>query len=94
MKLKKHFFLCFVLFFKYAAWADAKWQFVCLMPNGRYGHDAAATPDGRIYAIGGTDLRVYKNEEKSNIFLVQEKQLYAGKVQETVEVPDIFKLGK
>lgn len=55
---------------------------------------AVATPDGKIYAIGGTDVGVYKNRENINIFLPQEKQLYEGKVQETVEVLDIFKLGK
>jgi len=53
MKLKKHFFLCFVLFFMFTAWADAKWRFVCSMPNGRYGHDAALGPDGKIYVMGG-----------------------------------------
>jgi N-acetylneuraminic acid mutarotase len=53
MKLQKHFFLCFVLFFVFTAWADAKWRFVCPMPNGRYGHDAALGPDGKIYVMGG-----------------------------------------
>ena len=53
---------------------------------------AVATPDGKIYAIGGTDVGAYKNRKKLNFFLPKGKELYEGKVQDTVEVLDIFKL--
>ena len=52
---------------------------------------AVATPDGKIYAIGGTDKGAYKIKDKINQFLPRKKRLYAGKIQDTVEVLDIFK---
>ncbi len=60
--------------------------------NTRRGDLAAvATPDGRIYAIGGTDKGAYKDREQINAFLPSGKELYEGKVQETVEALDISK---
>lgn len=50
---------------------------------------AVATPDGKIYAIGGTDVGAYENSEKINFFLSDKHGLYTGKVQDTVEVLDI-----
>jgi N-acetylneuraminic acid mutarotase len=55
---------------------------------------AVATPKGKIYVIGGTDVGAYDVKEAINRFLPSKKELYAGKVQDTVEVLDIFKLGK
>ena len=51
---------------------------------------AVATPDGKIYAIGGTDAGAYERRELLNYFLPASKKLYKGKVQDTVEVLDIF----
>jgi hypothetical protein len=51
---------------------------------------AVATPDGKIYAIGGTDVGAYKNRKKLNLLLPKKKELYTGKVQDTVEVLDVF----
>ncbi|MCF6249311.1 MAG: hypothetical protein L3J69_18435 [Desulfobacula sp.] len=50
---------------------------------------AVATPDGKIYAIGGTDAGAY-NKVKGilNTFLPQDKKLYEGQVQDTVEMLD------
>jgi hypothetical protein len=59
---------------------------------------AVATPDGKIYAIGGSDVGAYKN--KANWIhltrLVPKNELsgYEGKVQESVEVLDIYKWRK
>ena len=53
---------------------------------------AVATPDGKIYAIGGTDVGAYENRRGVNFFLPKRLELYTGKVQDTVEVLDIFKL--
>ena len=59
---------------------------------------AAATPDGKIYAIGGSDVGAYKNNDrwKHLTDLVPKDELgdYAGKVQDSVEVLDIFKWRK
>lgn len=51
---------------------------------------AVATPDGRIYAIGGTDVGAYDTQDTINIILPKKKELYTGRVQDTVEVLDIF----
>ena len=51
---------------------------------------AVATPDGKIYAIGGTDVGAYETKQKINFFLPSKAELYTGKVQDTVEVLDIF----
>ncbi|MCF8068362.1 MAG: hypothetical protein K9L30_07235 [Desulfobacterales bacterium] len=51
---------------------------------------AVATPDGKIYAIGGTDVGAYEGRKKLNMFLPKEYEVYDGKVQDTVEVLDIF----
>lgn len=51
---------------------------------------AVATPDGKIYAIGGTDLGAYETKQKINLFLPSKFELYTGKVQDTVEVLNIF----
>ena len=53
---------------------------------------AVATPDGKIYAIGGTDVGAYKTNKKLNFFLPKKHELYTGKVQDTVEVLDINEL--
>jgi N-acetylneuraminic acid mutarotase len=54
---------------------------------------AVATTDGKIYAIGGTDVGAYgKIRNEINFFLPKKHRLYTGKVQNTVEVLDIFKL--
>ncbi len=50
---------------------------------------AVATPDGKIYAIGGTDAGAYKTREKLNFFLPKKAELYSGKLQKTVEVLDL-----
>lgn len=52
---------------------------------------AVATPDGKIYVIGGTDVGAYKARKKLNYFLPKEHELYTGKVQDTVEVLDVFR---
>lgn len=52
---------------------------------------AVATPDGKIYAIGGTDVGAYKKREALNELLPRKKEVYTGKVQDTVEVLDISK---
>lgn len=52
---------------------------------------AVATPDGKIYAIGGTDVGAYEKRRSLNVFLPEKKELYTGKVQETVEVLDVSK---
>ncbi|MCF8068360.1 MAG: hypothetical protein K9L30_07225 [Desulfobacterales bacterium] len=51
---------------------------------------AVATPEGKIYAIGGTDVGAYKGRQKLNMFLPKDYEVYDGKVQDTVEVLDIF----
>ena len=59
---------------------------------------AVATPDGKIYAIGGTDVGAYDNGENWNHLtsLVSQNELsgYKGKVQDTVEVLDIYRWKK
>ncbi|MCF8110078.1 MAG: hypothetical protein K9J85_01175, partial [Desulfobacteraceae bacterium] len=50
---------------------------------------AVAAPDGKIYAIGGTDAVAYKTREKLNFFLPEKAELYSGKLQKTVEVLDL-----
>jgi len=59
---------------------------------------AAATPDGKIYAIGGTDVDVYNNKAQwqrlANLISADELGNYNGKVQDTVEVLDIYKWRK
>ena len=50
---------------------------------------AVATPDGKIYAIGGTDVGAYSIKEDLNFFLPKKLEFYTGKVQNTVEVLDI-----
>ena len=51
---------------------------------------AVATPDGKIYAIGGTDVGAYENKAKLNKLLPGKFEFYTGKVQDSVEVLDIF----
>jgi hypothetical protein len=57
-----------------------------------------ATPDGKIYAIGGTDVGAYKNKalwtHLAELIPNDELKDYAGKVQDTVEVLDIYKCRK
>ncbi len=59
---------------------------------------AVSTPDGKIYAIGGTDVDAYENKAlwKHLAELVPNDELgdYTGKVQDTVEVLDIYKWRK
>ncbi|HEX7586396.1 MAG TPA: kelch repeat-containing protein [Patescibacteria group bacterium] len=59
---------------------------------------AAATPDGKIYAIGGTDVDVYEDKAQwqrlANLISADELGNYNGKVQDTVEVLDIYKWRK
>ena len=50
---------------------------------------AVATPEGKIYAIGGTDVDAYEGREKLNFFLPKKVELYTGRLQNTVEVLDI-----
>ncbi len=50
---------------------------------------AVATPDGKIYAIGGTDVGAYNVRETMNFFLPEKMELSTGKLQKTVEVLDI-----
>ena len=52
---------------------------------------AVATPDGKIYVIGGTDMGAYEGRRNFNVFLPKKSELYTGKVQDTVEVLDIMK---
>jgi hypothetical protein len=53
---------------------------------------AVATPDGKIYAIGGTDIGAYSGRKKLNfLHLPKVHEFYTGKVQDTVEVLDISK---
>jgi N-acetylneuraminic acid mutarotase len=48
---------------------------------------AVATPDGRIYAIGGTDVGAYPFKSALNdVFPNRKSLVYAGKIQNTVEV--------
>ncbi len=50
---------------------------------------AVSTPDGKIYAIGGTDAGAYSSAKKLiNAFMPQDKKIYTGQVQDTVEVLD------
>lgn len=51
---------------------------------------AVSTPDGKIYAIGGTDVGAYKYKKQINQFLPRSLEFYTGKIQNTVEVLDIF----
>jgi hypothetical protein len=53
---------------------------------------AVSTPDGKIYAIGGTDAGAYKKREAINYFLPEEYRFYDGRVQDTAEVLDIKEL--
>jgi hypothetical protein len=53
---------------------------------------AVATPEGKIYAIGGTDAGAYENRKLLNVFLPEKAELYTGQVQSTVEVLDIYQL--
>jgi hypothetical protein len=59
---------------------------------------AAATPDGKIYAIGGTDVEAYKDKAQwqhlTNLISADELGDYNGKVQDSVEVLDIYKWKK
>jgi hypothetical protein len=59
-----------------------------LMPRGTPA--AVATPDGKIYVTGGTDVGAYEGRRKLNYFLPKSLEAYTGKVQDTVEVLDIF----
>jgi N-acetylneuraminic acid mutarotase len=54
---------------------------------------AVATPDAKIYAIGGTDVEAYKGLETLNFFLPENVEFSTGRVQDTVEVLDISKSG-
>lgn len=55
---------------------------------------AVATPDGKIYAIGGTDVEAYEDKAQwqrlANLISADELGNYNGKVQDTVEVLDIY----
>lgn len=59
---------------------------------------AAATPDGKIYAIGGTDVGAYKNKANwqhlTSLVPKDELRGYEGKVLDSVEVLDIYKWKK
>ncbi|HDS16194.1 MAG TPA: hypothetical protein ENN66_06210 [Proteobacteria bacterium] len=56
---------------------------------------AVSTPDGKIYAIGGTNAGAYSSTKSLiNAFLSQEKEHYTGRVQDTVEVLDTKSLQK
>ena len=52
---------------------------------------AVSTPDGKIYAIGGTDVGAHEGNRTLNIFLPKSAELDTGQVQKTVEVLDITK---
>ncbi len=69
------------------------WQKGPSMNYPRANLAAVATPDGKIYVTGGTDVGTYKGAETINKFLPRKKKVYAGKVQDTVEVLDIFNPG-
>lgn len=58
----------------------------------RAGLAAVATPEGKIYAIGGTDVGAYETRRSINVFLPRKYELYTGKVQDTVEVLDVFNM--
>ena len=55
---------------------------------------AVATPDGKIYITGGTDVGAYDGRRRLNYFLPKSLETYTGKVQDTVEVLDIFNQNK
>jgi hypothetical protein len=55
---------------------------------------AVATPEGKIYAIGGTDVRAYPGKERLSSLLPASAGVYTGKIQDTVEVLDIKDLKK
>jgi hypothetical protein len=59
---------------------------------------AVATPDGKIYAIGGTDVEAYEDKAQwqhlVDLFSSAELGDYNGKVQDSVEVLDIYKWKK
>lgn len=59
---------------------------------------AATTPDGKIYAIGGTDVEAYEDKAQwrhlVDLFSSAELGDYNGKVQDSVEVLDIYKWRK
>jgi len=59
---------------------------------------AVATPDGKIYVIGGTDVGAYKNSDRwkhlTSLVPKDKLQGYEGKVQDSVEVLDIYKWKK
>ncbi|HDS01534.1 MAG TPA: hypothetical protein ENO07_05895, partial [candidate division Zixibacteria bacterium] len=52
---------------------------------------AVATPDGKIYAIGGTDAGAYKIKKAISLYLPPPPKDYEGRVQETVEMLNITK---
>ena len=55
---------------------------------------AVATPDGKIYAIGGTDIGAYNLKKTINYFLPDKQKVYDGQVQGTVEVLNINELNQ
>ncbi len=57
-------------------------------------HNAAVVLDGKIYAIGGTDVGAYLGKETLSSLLPNSAGVYTGKIQDTVEVLDIMKLKK
>jgi hypothetical protein len=61
----------------------------------RSGHAMAATPDGKLYSIGGSDVDAYKRnpglKEHIRPFMTRKEwETYKGKAQEMVEVFNIF----
>ncbi len=70
------------------------WQKGPSMNYPRASPAAVATPDGKIYVTGGTDVGAYKGAQTINRFLPRKRRVYSGKVQDTVEVLNIFNLGK
>jgi len=71
-----------------------KWQRGPDMNLPRSMFAAVATPDGKIYAIGGTDIGAYRYKNLFNLFIPKNREFYTGKVQDTVEVLDIHELDK
>ena len=70
--------------------ANDSWEKGPTMQYPRASPAAVATPDGKIYVTGGTDLGAYERRRKLNFFLPDSLEMYTGKVQDTVEVLDIF----
>ena len=70
--------------------ANDTWKKGPRMQRPRSTLAAAATPNGKIYAIGGTDVGAYKGRKMLDAILPRKSEVYDGQVQDTVEVLDIF----